>query len=89
MKHEPNATANALALVGVIWYVLCVAWVAISQNSYMGVMSTWFHGVDFKSFPPATPDFGSMTIGLVTFVGFAWISGYMFALAYNSFIKNK
>lgn len=87
MKHEPRATANAAAAVGGIWYILCVLWVAFSQGSYMGVMSTWFHGVDFKSLPPATPDIGSMTIGLITFVGFVWISGYVFAIFYNQFAK--
>lgn len=87
MKHEPKATAHALALVSGIWYMLCVLWIVVSQTSYMGIMSTWFHGVDFSSLPPATLDIGSITIGLITFVGFAWISGYAFAVVYNQFIK--
>lgn len=87
MKHEPKATAHAIALVGGAWYVLCVLWVAVSQGSYMGIMSSWFHGVDFAALPPATPDMGSITVGLLTFVGFAWISGYAFTVAYNYFLK--
>ena len=87
MKHEPNTTAQALAIVGGMWYVLCVLWVFVSKSSYMGVMSSWFHGVDFKSLPPTTPDLGSIIFGLVTFVGFAWVSGYLFAVFYNQFLK--
>ncbi len=85
MKKDPTATANALALVAGAWYILCVLWVVVSKGSYMGVMSTWFHGVDFNALPPSTPSLGSITIGLITFIGFAWISGYMFAVAYNQF----
>lgn len=87
MKHESYATANALALIGGVWYILCVVWIAVSRSSYMEVMGKWFHGVDFKSLPPTVPTMGSITIGLITFVGFAWISGYVFAVFYNKFVK--
>ena len=87
MKHEPITTANALSFVAGFWYVLCVLWVVLSQNSYMGVIKSWFRGVDFSFLPPAAPNLNSMTIGLITFVGFAWISGYFFATCYNKLLK--
>lgn len=87
MKHEPKATATALALVAGAWYVLCVLWVVGSRSSYMGVMSTWFHGVDYKALPNTTMTVSSILVGLVSFVSFAWISGYFFAVVYNKFIK--
>lgn len=87
MKKDPRATANALALTAGLWYVVCVLWVLVSRGSYMGVMSTWFHGVDFNALPTTMPSVSSLTVGLISFTGFAWISGYIFALAYNRFAK--
>ncbi|OGK19604.1 hypothetical protein A3G67_01025 [Candidatus Roizmanbacteria bacterium RIFCSPLOWO2_12_FULL_40_12] len=87
MKHEPKVTANALAVVGGIWYVLCVFWVMVSKSSYMGIIGSWFHGVDFNALPTATLTTSSVLTGLVSFVAFAWISGYIFAVAYNKFLK--
>lgn len=87
MKHEPKATANALAIVGAVWYVLCVLWVMISKSSYMGVIGSWFHGVDFNALPQVTLTANSALLGLVSFVAFAWISGYFFAVVYNKFLS--
>lgn len=87
MKKDPKATAHALGIIAGVWYVLCVLWIIISKGSYMGLMSTWFHGIDFNALPSATPSLGAMTIGLITFVGFAWISGYFFAVIYNRLLN--
>lgn len=87
MKHEPKATANALALVGGAWYLLCVFWVAVSRGSYMGVMGTWFHGVDYNTLPSTTLTLSSVLVGFLSFVVFAWVSGYFFAIAYNNFAR--
>jgi hypothetical protein len=87
MEHNPKATANALAIVGGGWYVLCVLWVLVSRNSYMGILGTWFHGVDYNALPSTSLSFGSVVVGLVSFVVFAWVSGYSFAVVYNKFIK--
>ena len=87
MKKDPKATAHALAIVAGLLYVLCVLWIIISKGSYMGVMSTWFHGIDFNALPSATPTLDAMTIGLITFIGFAWISGYFFAVIYNRLLN--
>lgn len=88
MKHEPKATANALALVGGAWYVLCVLWVIVFKSSYMGIIGSWFHGVDFNALPTTTLTTSSVLTGLVSFVAFAWVSGYFFAVSYNKFLKN-
>lgn len=88
MKHQPTTTANALAVLGAIWYMLCVLWVLISRSSYMGIMATWFHGVDFNALPSTTLTFGSVIFGFISFVVFAWVSGYFFAKLYNYFAKS-
>ncbi len=87
MKHEPKVTANAIAFVAGAWYVLCVLWVVFSKGSYMGMMSTWFHGVDYGALPTIDLTMSSVLIGFMSFVVFAWISGYFFAVAYNKFLK--
>ncbi len=87
MKKDPQATANALAVVGGAWYALCVVWIAVSKASYMGIMGTWFHGVDYGALPSAPLTINSALVGLVSFVAFAWISGYFFAVVYNYFVK--
>ncbi len=87
MKHEPYATANALATVAGAWYVICVLLIVVSKSSYMGIIGSWFHGVDYNALPTTTLTTSSVLLGLVTFVGFAWISGYFYAVFYNKFAK--
>ena len=87
MKHDVKATANSLAVVGGVWYVLCVLWVLVSKSSYMGVIGSWFHGVDFNMLPKTTLSLSSIILGFVSFVVFSWISGYFFAKVYNVFVK--
>ena len=89
MKHNPKATANALAVVGGVLYLICAAWTLFSRGSFMGVMNTWAHGVELSALPSKTPDLGTLTIGFVTFVLAAWVTGYAFAVCYNYFAKNK
>lgn len=87
MKKNVIATANAAALVGGIWYLLCVLLVVVSRSSYMEIIGTWFHGVDYNSLPPSTVTPTSFWVGLISFAVFVWVSGYFFAVFYNKFVK--
>lgn len=87
MKHDPKATANALAVVGGVLYVICAVWTFVSKESYLGLMSTWAHSLDMNALPQKTSDFGTLVIGFVTFVLTAWVVGYTFAVCYNHFAK--
>lgn len=89
MKHDPKATANALALVGAALYIVCAAWVLVSKDSFMGVMNTWAHSIDLGAVPSKMPTFGEIVVGLITFTAAAWVSGYAFAKAYNYFLSKK
>lgn len=89
MKHDPKTTANALTVVGSGLYVICVAWTSFSRNSFMGVMNTWTHGIELSALPSKTPDFGSLTIGLITFAAATWLTGYAFAVVYNKLVQNR
>lgn len=87
--HNPKATANALASVGGILYIICAVWTMISKESYLGIMGTWAHSLDMNALPQKTPDFGTLVIGFITFVIAAWITGYGFAVCYNYFAQKK
>ncbi len=87
VKHDPKATANALAVVGGGLYAICAAWVVIARESFMGVMNTWAHGIDLAVLPTKPLDLGTIFLGFVTFVLAAWATGYAFAYFYNSFAK--
>lgn len=87
MKHDPKATANALAVVGGALYLICAVWVLVARSSYMGVMNTWVHGIDMSALPTKTLDSGTLVTGFVTFVLVAWVTGYFFAYSYNYFAK--
>jgi len=87
MKHDPNATANSLAVVGGALYLLCALWTLISRSSFMGVMNTWAHGVELSALPSKPLNFGTLLVGLITFVLAAWLTGYTFAKVYNYFAK--
>lgn len=89
MKLDPKASGNALAIVGGVLYLVCAVWVLSARNSYMGVMNSWMHGFDFQTLPVKTLDFGTLIVGLVTFVLTAWIVGYGFALVYNRLARTQ
>lgn len=85
MKHNPKATANALAIVGGGIYLICAVWTLLARSSFMVVMNMWAHGIELSALPTRTLDLGTLLIGFITFVLTAWISGYAFAVIYNKF----
>lgn len=89
MKHNPKATAHAVAAVGGALYLICAVWTLGSRSSFMGVMNTWAHGVELSALPAKTPDFGILVVGLITFTLAAWLTGYAFAVVYNYFVEKR
>jgi len=89
MSLNPKASANSLAVVSGALYFICALWTLVSRSSYMGMMSTWVHGVNLSALPSTQPGLTSLLTGLLTFVLIAWLTGYAIAVAYNYFIKQK
>ncbi|HJZ24441.1 hypothetical protein A3C24_02995 [Candidatus Roizmanbacteria bacterium RIFCSPHIGHO2_02_FULL_37_24] len=87
--YKPKAKAHAVAVVAAGLYIICAIWSMFATNSFMTIFSYWIHSVDLTALPPRTPDIGSVIIGLITFTGAAWLTGYAFAVAYNYFEKKK
>lgn len=89
MKHEPNATANAATVTVAIIYVACRVAVALFPDLAMTVAQSWFHGLDISKVSGWNLSLGSFILGLVTSTAGAWLTGYLFAIAYNYFVKSK
>ena len=89
MKHEPNATANAAAVTVAGLYVVCRIAVALFPDLAMSVAQSQFHGIELSKVSGWNLSVGSFILGLVTSTASAWLIGYVFANAYNYFVKKQ
>jgi len=87
MKLDPTRTANALAIVGAVLYIVCVLLVASAPMFYRGVAQTWMHGFNLSTLPIMPMTMGGSVYGVVTFTVVAWLAGYAFASVYNGLGK--
>ncbi len=87
MKHEPNATANAMAVTVAIIFITCRLAVALFPDLAMTITQSWFHGLEIGKVSGWNLSLGSFVLGLVTSAGGAWLIGYVFANTYNYFVK--
>ncbi|KKR10829.1 MAG: hypothetical protein UT39_C0014G0018 [Candidatus Woesebacteria bacterium GW2011_GWA1_39_21] len=86
MKNNPTATANALAVTGGIFYIACRILVGVFPDLMYTIAQSWFHGIGMAS-GSWNLSLESFFIGLISFVVFAWVTGYLFASIYNYFSK--
>ena len=87
MKHEPNATAKALAVTTAVIYVVCAAAVVLLPDLTMSVAQSWFHGLDLSRISVFNVTWGSFIQGLITATAGTWLVGYLFASTYNYFLE--
>jgi len=87
MKHDPNVTANALAVTSAILYVFCRIAVSLFPDLSMAIAQSWFHGLEVSQVSGWSLSMGSFVLGLVSFAITAWFTGYLFAKVYNFFSK--
>ena len=79
MKHNPTATANALAITGGIFYIACRVLVGLFPDLMYTIAQSWFHGIGMTKSGSWNLSLESFFIGLISFVAFAWVTGYIFA----------
>ena len=89
MKHEPNVTANALAVTSAALYVFCRLAVSLFPGLAMSVAQSWFHGLEVSRVSGWSLTLSSFILGLVTLTASAWLTGYLFAKVYNYFLAKK
>lgn len=87
MKHHPITTANASAVTVAIIYITCALAVGLFPEFTMSVTRSWFHGIDLSKISSWNFSAGSLMLGLMTAVAYAWFIGYLFANIYNYFLN--
>lgn len=88
MKHDPMATANAMAVTVAFIAVVCALAIILAPELSLGIAQSWFHGMDLsKVQTTVSPSMGSILYGWITATIGGWVVGYVFALVYNRFAK--
>ena len=87
MKHNPNVTANAVAVTTAIIYIVCRVGVSLFPDLSMTIAQSWFHGIELTQISESSLSLGSFVLGLATSTIGAWLVGYLFANLYNYFAK--
>lgn len=87
MKHNPTATANALAVTGGVLYVICRVAILLFPNPGYSIAQTWLHGIALTPSGAWSLSLEGFVVGLISFTVFTWGAGFLFASAYNAFSK--
>lgn len=87
MKHNPIATANALAATIGIIFVACRVLVGIFPDLMFTVAQSWLHGVELAQKSSWDLSLQSFVLGLISTSVSAWLTGYLFASISNYFAK--
>lgn len=85
MKLNQMALANALGVVGAVYYIGCYLVASLAPDFYKTIAESWFHMMKLNSLWKSGPD--GLVLGLISFTVVSWISGWVLAFAYNSFAK--
>lgn len=89
MKHEPIATANALAATIAIVFVVCRILVSLFPDLMFTIAQSWLHGVELAKLSSWDLTAQSFVLGLVSATVSAWLVGYLFASILSSLAKKK
>ena len=90
MKHDPMATANAMAATTAFVAVVCALAIMLAPELSLSITQSWFNGIDLaKVRTGISPSAGSIVYGWITAAIGWWIVGYVFATAYNRFNAKK
>lgn len=90
MKHDPMATANAMAATVAFIAVVCALAIILAPDLSLGIAQSWFHGMDLsKVRMDVNPSLGSLLYGWMTATIGGWVVGYVFASAHNLFAGKK
>lgn len=88
MKLNPLALANAAGAITAVVYLVCALAFFLFPESALSLAQTWIHGLNLsqiQNVSSRTPlDFG---VGLLSSSLGSWLLGYLFAKAYNLFLK--
>ena len=79
------ALANALGLLGAVYYLVCYLVASLAPELYKVVASSWMHMLDLSTAWKSAPS--GLVLGLISFTIVAWVSGWLLAFTYNKLLK--
>lgn len=85
MKLNEKGVAGASAVLGAIFFMVCYGLVIFAPTIYRDIAQSWAHGVDLSLI--WRPRAGNFLVGLISFSGVSYLSGWAFALLYNKMVK--
>jgi len=85
MKHNPTATANALATTTGILFIACRILVGLLPDLMFSIAQSWLHGIELTKLGTWNPTLSTFFLGLISSAATAWLIGYVFANAHNYF----
>ncbi len=85
MKEElkPRRIALSLAIVVGIISIVCALLIAVSPQLTMNLFGSIFHGIDVSQIA-STISWGSALLGTLVAIALAYVTGWLFAVVYNS-----
>ena len=86
-KLSVKGVALAFAIVWAGWYAACALLFLVAPSFALSLVNYFFHGIDLTIIAKTGMDIGSVVIGLVVSVIFAYASGAVFAALYNKLSK--
>jgi len=84
---KPIPFANAMAVVWIAAYIICVAFAVLLPNVYLGLAGSWIHAINLAMSNKPVFSLPSFAFGLITFSMFMWVISFAFAKLYNIFSK--
>ncbi|HEX6977199.1 MAG TPA: DUF5676 family membrane protein [Patescibacteria group bacterium] len=85
MKLNQMAVANTFGIVAALYFIGCAILATFAPDIYKTVAQSWFHSVNLSAVWKPSQD--GFLVGLVTFTGVSWVTGWLGALIYNSFTR--
>jgi len=87
MKN-PTALANAVTTVFAVAYIACALVAFVAPDLYFGIMSSWFHAINFDAVKATIPmSLPTTLFGIITFSIYIWITTFAIAKLYHFFAK--
>ena len=87
---NPKVTALTLGSVSGIIYIACVLLFAVAPRAGIALANTMVHGLDLTSIMKASmAPFGTILVGLVEIAILGYLVGWLFAVMYNYFARQK
>lgn len=83
-----KAFANAVTLVTVVFYIICLAISLAAPELLFSIASSWMHSINLEPLKAVSaPSFQSSIWGLVTISAVTWVTTYATIEVYNRFAK--